>query len=120
MVTVTQIDDWILEFAIEFNSVVSQYIDNDSLPLVRAGTSPIVDISNVIAQGTPQVFWFYYHLEEIPAEFWELIALHYRTRSDVRINLSDSYELSQRVGIPVDKRNVPNLWVLTVEAIDIT
>ena len=116
----TQIDDWILEFAIEFNSMVSQYIDNDSLPLVRAGTSPIADITDVIERGTPQVSWFYYPLEQIPTEFWELIALHYRTRSDVRINLSDSHELSQRVGIPVANRNVPNLWILTVEAIDIT
>jgi hypothetical protein len=38
----------------------------------------------------------------------------------VRINLSDSHELSQRIGIPVANRNVPNLWILTVEAIDIT
>ena len=116
----TQIDDWVLEFALGFNSAVSQYIDMDSLPLVRAGTSPVADISDVIEQALPQVSWFYYPLEEIPTEFWELIALHYQTRSDVRINLSNSHELSERVGIPVGNRNIPDLWVLTVEAIDIT
>lgn len=113
----TQIDDWILEFAIEFNSMVSLYIDNDSLPLVRAGTSPIVDITDVIERGTAQIYWFYYTWEDMPVEYWELIALHYQTRSDVRINLSDSHELSRRIGIPVDNRNVPDLWILTVESL---
>jgi hypothetical protein len=111
----TQIDDWVLEFAIEFNSIVSQYIDNDSLPLVCAGTSPVADINRVVKQARPQVSWFYYEWTDMPREYWELVALHYRTRSDVRINLSDSHELSLRVGIPVASRNVPDLWIMTVE-----
>jgi hypothetical protein len=120
MATVNQIDDWVLEFAVEFNTAMSQYIDTDTLPLVRAGTRPVVDINRVIEQGLPQVFWYYYRWDDIPPEFWELVALTYRRRPDVRINLSNSYELSQRVGIPVENRNMPNLWILTVEAIDIT
>jgi hypothetical protein len=117
---VTQIDDWVLEFALEFNSGLSQYIDTNSLPLVRAGTTPVADINRVIEQALPQVSWFYYPWADIPPEFWELVALTYRHRSDVRINLSNSHELSERIGIPVHNRNVPNLWVMTVEAIDIT
>ena len=117
MATVNQIDDWILEFAIEFNSIVHHYMPGTCFPIIRPGTSPIVDIRGVIEQGTTQIAWFYYTLEDMPVEYWELVALHYQTRSDVRVNLSDSHELSRQVGIPVAQRNIPDLWILTVESL---
>lgn len=109
-----QTKDWATEFALEF------YMASHTLPIIRAGSRPVLDITAVIAHGPGEIFWFYYTWADIPAEFWELIALTYRRRPDVVINLSNSHELSERIGIPVDDRNVPDLWVMAVEALDIT
>ena len=110
----TAIEHWANEFALEF------YMVSQTLPVIRPGTRPVLDITSVVDHGPGQIFWFYYTWADIPAEFWELVALTYRHRPDLVINLSNSHELSERIGIPINLRNVPDLWVMTVEAIDIT
>jgi hypothetical protein len=102
-----QIQAWI-------NEVEQLYYDMiGTLPAITAGSDPAFDIAAVVTAGPGQQHWFYYNRSDYSAHFWALLNLKLCHHPNIRINTASAEFVSQQVGIPVEQRRVPDLWVLT-------
>lgn len=101
--------DWQTE--VEF----SYFRQLQSLPNIHAGEHPYRDIEVVGAMRDRRIIWFYYDIEDYTADYWSLLLLHYTFDRDFDVNLTTALDLSDRLGIPVRDRNIPALWIMSVE-----
>lgn len=100
--------DWEQEFSSKFFDLTN------SFPIMRAGTTPLKDIQVSKLAGSKQ-WWFTYPLGRYKAMDWYDVLDTIRYDTEVQVDISSALELSQNIGIPVNQRNIPNLWVMCVD-----
>jgi len=103
------IEDWQSEVEITYFS------HTRSLPLIHRGKNPYEDIEVVRRLGIGRIHWFYYSLESVTEDFWNLFLVHFLYEGVFETQLTTALDLSNRLGIPIQERNIPNLWLLSIE-----
>lgn len=104
-----QIRDWQEEFEVVW------FGHTQTVPAIIEGSKPGMDLIIAEQLGPGKIYYFYYPLEEYPPDYWSLFNLQMTNKPQLRVMLSTAEELSNTIGIPVWERNIPGLWILSVE-----
>ena len=104
-----QLFDWRSEVEISYFNAIQQ------LPFIHKGSNPYKDIQIVNRLMDRKIVWFYYDIDSYSADYWSLLLLKYEFDPDHTVQLSTALDISDRLGIPVCERNIPPMWVLSVE-----
>ena len=100
------IEEWRDEFLIEY------YQHTNVLPIIIPGTRPPLDIQ-VVAQSRGKNAWFWYPFLKYSPRYWNRFLD--QDHDDVVIHISTAIQISETIGIPVDERNMPNVWIVAME-----
>jgi len=104
-----QLFDWQSEVEISYFNQIQ------TLPLIHKGSNPYKDVEVVNRMRERRIVWFYYDIEDYVADYWSLLLLHYTFNKDFDVQLTTALQLSENLGIPVQERNIPPLWIMSVE-----
>jgi hypothetical protein len=87
----------------------------NTIPLITKGSNPYKDMEVVKRMSHRRIVWFYYDIDDYSSDFWSVFLLHSLYSDTFDLNLSTAFDLSDRVGMAVDPRDIPPLWVLSVD-----
>ena len=104
-----QIKDWQTEVELTY------YEHINTVPLIHKGSTPFKDVEVVKRLSHRRIVWFYYDIDRIPTDLWSLFLLKFMFSKEYDVQLTTAIDLSDRLGIPHKERNIPALWILSVE-----
>lgn len=101
------IEEWRDEFLIEY------YQHTNVLPIILAGSRPSVD-ARAVAESQAKNAWFWYPYQRYSARYWNKF-LNLCDENEVIVHISTAVQISETIGIPIDEREMPNIWVVAME-----
>lgn len=103
------IEEWRDEFLIEY------YQHTNVLPIIIQGSRPPVD-AMAVAESVSKTAWFWYPFRRYSPQYWNRF-LDHCDRNGLQVHISTAAQISDTIGIPVDEREMPNIWVVAMEKI---
>jgi hypothetical protein len=108
-------EPWIPEFQTRYYELTGHLL------VIQPGQDPAHDVALVEHIGPGRNYWFLYEFDTWDTEYWSIFLALFRDHPGLDLHVSSALVLSERIfGSRVFELSVPDVWVLTVEALPIT